>query len=77
MHTCGRWNLLAFLFLALTICCVSARAANPTGLDDPLATLRAGHPRLIVLDDQIQSVKRMVAADTAAADAFSQVKNPG
>jgi hypothetical protein len=42
--------------------------------DDPLINLRKSHPRLMVLDDQIQTDKAFVKNDPMAAGVFQQLK---
>jgi hypothetical protein len=50
--------------VATGLLCVLARCVS--GADDPLAHLRAEHPRLLVLDDQISAVASAVASDPLA-----------
>ena len=44
------------------------RAAAAEGKGNPLATLRAGHPRLVALDADITRVRALIASDPAARE---------
>jgi hypothetical protein len=42
--------------------------------DNPLATLRTSHPRLMVLDDQLKAAQAMIQTNPQAADTFARLK---
>jgi hypothetical protein len=48
--------------------------ANAVGADDPLAKLRAAHPRVIVLDEQIAADKQLIQTDPEAGELFQQMQ---
>ena len=48
-----------------------------SGDADVLASLRKGHPRLLVLDDDIVRVKQAIATDAMAKSLFDQLKAVG
>ncbi|MGB6745039.1 MAG: hypothetical protein WBE38_15435, partial [Terracidiphilus sp.] len=59
----------SFIFAILLLVSLGSRAiAQPNAQPDantasPLATLRPGHPRLIILDSDMPAIKRAVAGD--------------
>jgi hypothetical protein len=67
------WFSRLGLMLLILAFAVSARAAESIP-DDPLVTLRAGHPRLMVLDDQIKTVQGFIRTDAMAADTLRRLR---
>ncbi|MEA2736084.1 MAG: hypothetical protein QOE14_2535, partial [Humisphaera sp.] len=55
----------------------AANAAADAGDADVLATLRPGHPRLLVLDDDIARLKRQIADDATAKRYFDHIRAAG
>jgi hypothetical protein len=69
------WILIALSFtVSILISVATAVLAVPSALDDPLATLKPSHPRLIILDDQIKAVQKLTGSDATAADALRRLK---
>ncbi len=58
------------LFLALPLLALSALAA-----EDPLATLRPGHPRLMALDGDIERFRRVMASDENARRLYGYIRS--
>ncbi len=56
------------------LCLVLICQAMTLAADDPLATLRAAHPRLIVLDDQITADKQLIQTNPQAGALFKQIQ---
>jgi len=63
--------LAAALFGLLTI---PARSADNTSDPNPLATLRPGHPRLLVLDAQLASVKELIKTNSEARALYQHLE---
>ncbi len=66
-------NRLRPIFATILLVCF----LPPIGLaaDDPLSNLRKNHPRLMVLDDQIQTDKGLIQNDAMAGELFKQLKS--
>jgi hypothetical protein len=65
-------NRLRQLFMVMLVLCVPASFSS--GADDPLANLRKNHPRLMVLNDQIQTDRGFINTDPMAGALFRQLK---
>ena len=61
------------IFLVILMIGFSAPFASAAA--DPLANLRPKHPRLMVLDDQISTVKALIQSDATAGELFRQLKS--
>jgi hypothetical protein len=59
-------------FAAMLLVCVFVGCVS--GAEDPLAHMRASHPRLLVLDDQLAAVTSAVASDPIAASMHEQMR---
>lgn len=56
----------------------SAADAQPAGGDKPvLATLRAGHPRLILLEPDLQRVQGLIKTDAKARKLYEEIRSYG
>jgi Heparinase II/III-like protein/Domain of unknown function (DUF4962) len=66
------------ILILVTILAISpnARAADDVP-DDPLKNLRPGHPRLMVLDDQLPRIKELIKSDPLAATTFKRLLSDG
>ena len=64
---------LSGLILLVIFYGASVAAADPTP-DNPLATLRAGHPRLMILDDQIKALQAVIPTDAMAVDTLRRLR---
>src|SRR5687767_1402427 len=63
------------LIILITLLTVAGSAAQAQ--DDVLKSLRPGHPRLLVLDDDIARLKREIETDATAKAYFEHVKGVG
>jgi hypothetical protein len=74
----GVKQTVTVMVLCLMIGPTAARAAAlPADGGDVLATLKPGHPRLIVLDADLARVKRQIADDPTAKRYFEQLQSSG
>jgi hypothetical protein len=71
--------LLSLAALALAGCSTSAAADKRSRAvaPDPLATLSADHPRLLVLDDDLQRIRRNIEDDPTVRTWYAQVYRTG
>jgi len=60
-----------FRFASVLLLSAAGFAAVP---EQPLRTLRAGHPRLIALDTDIARLKDLIRTDPSAAEMFAALK---
>ncbi|MBI3698662.1 MAG: hypothetical protein HY238_27960 [Acidobacteria bacterium] len=56
----------------LALCCVSV--ALVMAADAPLDTLRQSHPRLVALDNDIIRVRKLIQADSTAAELHGKLR---
>jgi hypothetical protein len=72
--------VILLLSVALTLSCITAiEGAAPEVPDekDVLKTLRQGHPRLIVLDPDVQRTKHAISTNPKLKEAFEALKRSG
>src|SRR3954462_13539433 len=66
---------LLFAFIGPHVAQAAEQKVAPNA--DVLASLRKGHPRLLVLDEDIARVKKAIASDPVAKGYFDQIKAAG
>ena len=72
--------VILLLSVALTLSCITAvEGAEPEvpSEKDVLKTLRQGHPRLIVLDADVQRTKHAISTNPRLKEAFEALKRSG
>ena len=65
---------LLFSAIGSATCCLFGFAAIGDIQKDPLSTLRSGHPRLIILDERIGEVKKLIAENSDAKDCYEKIR---
>ncbi|MBS1813807.1 MAG: heparinase II/III family protein [Acidobacteria bacterium] len=67
-------NLLCSILLCLVVASLPAYSQQGPPVPTSLKTLKAVHPRLIILDSQIPAIKRNIAADAFAKKQFDSMR---
>lgn len=65
---------LIFNAIGGATCCFFGFAAIGDIQEDPLNTLRSGHPRLIILDGRIEEVRKLIAENYEAKGFYEKIK---
>ncbi|MFQ6041418.1 MAG: DUF4962 domain-containing protein, partial [Candidatus Poribacteria bacterium] len=65
---------LLFSAIGGATCCLFGFAAIGDVLGEPLRTLRSGHPRLIILDERIEEVRKLIDENSEAKKFYGKIR---